>query len=140
VIGSPDQDAFISKSVLSVLTTLRRDGSPASSMVTFARLGDELFVSTTRDRLKGKYLMHDPRLALTVINPDSRLNFVTIEGVADIEEADQDRYNRAIAEANAAHGLPWVGETLHAILGAPGRFIVRIRPRRVYGETRNSRG
>jgi PPOX class probable F420-dependent enzyme len=136
VIGSPDQDAFISKSVLGILTTLRRDGSPASSMVTFARLGDELFLSTTRDRLKGKHLIRDPRLALTVINPDSSLKFVTVEGVADIEEADQGRYNRAIAAANAAHGLPWVGESAVAMLGAPGRFIVRIRPRRVYGETR----
>lgn len=136
MIGSPNQDAFISKSVLGILTTLRRDGSPASSMVTFARLGDELFVSTTRTRLKGKHLTRDPRLALTVINPDSSLNFVTIDGVADIEESDQGRYNRAIAEAVAAHGLPWTTETINAMTGAPGRFIVRIRPRRVYGETR----
>ena len=52
MLGSFDQDEFVTRSIIAIVTTLRRDGSPSSSMVSFARRGDHLFFTTTMERAK----------------------------------------------------------------------------------------
>ena len=79
MIGTSAQDVFISSSVIGLLTTIRNDGSPSSSMVSFARRSDRLFFSTTVDRLKGRMLSRDRRCGLTVLNPKEPWSFVVVE-------------------------------------------------------------
>lgn len=40
MIGTAEQDAFINKNKWAVVTTLRKDGSPTSSVIFYAREGD----------------------------------------------------------------------------------------------------
>jgi hypothetical protein len=47
MLGSPEQDYFVSRGIIAMPTTVRRDGSPASSMVSYARRGDRVFFTTT---------------------------------------------------------------------------------------------
>jgi len=131
MIGTPHEDEFISQSVMAVAITLRSDGSPHASMVSYARDGDDLFFTTTLDRLKGRNLTRDSRLALTIIDWDSPLDYVTIEGEAVIQQTDQDRWNEAIITADLAHGLPFTREEIEGMLRQHGRVIVHIIPKRV---------
>ena len=68
MIGSEDLDAFVSRSQTAIVTTMRKDGSPSSSMIGDARDGDRLLFSTTVDRVKGRTLARDRRAAICIIN------------------------------------------------------------------------
>lgn len=133
MIGDAAQDAFISKMRGAVVTTLRKDGSPASSVVFYAREGDTLCFSTTMDRLKAKSLQRDPRIALTVVEEGGRFGFVTVEGRATLHQenlaADHVMVNRAM------RGDPgWTApEGFEERLRKEGRVIVRVKPERVSG-------
>jgi hypothetical protein len=66
ILGTPDLDRFISQSRWAITTTVRRDGSPASSMVGYARVDDRLLFSSMVDRLKGRTLSRE---ALSDLRP-----------------------------------------------------------------------
>lgn len=85
MIGNADQDAFINSSKWAVVTTLRKDGSPTSSVIFFARDGDELLFSTTEDRLKTKTVDNDPRMSLCVLDEGAPHGYVTVEGPATVQ-------------------------------------------------------
>jgi PPOX class probable F420-dependent enzyme len=136
MLGTPQQDEFISNHKWAVVTTLRRDGSPANSVVFYAREGDVLFFSTTKGRLKAKTLERDPRIALTALEEGSPYSYVTVEGAATVHSPEK-----------GDNTLPWHHAILKTMLGpdAPlteeykqrlrqeGRVIVRVHPHRVSG-------
>lgn len=84
MIGTPEFDAFISDSTTAIATTVRKDGTPASSMIGYARDGDRLYFSTTTDRVKGRTLARDPRIVLCVINTNAPNSFVSLEGAVTV--------------------------------------------------------
>jgi PPOX class probable F420-dependent enzyme len=88
MIGTPEQDAFIDKNRWAVVTTLRKDGSPASSVIFYARQGDELLFSTTESRLKAKTLRRDPRIGVTVLDDGAPYGYVSVEGTGAVEDED----------------------------------------------------
>lgn len=88
MIGKPEQDAFVSSQKWAVITTLRQDGSPSNSVVFFYRDGDELVFSITKERLKYRTLVADPRIAVTVLDEGAPYRFVTVEGTAIIQDTD----------------------------------------------------
>ena len=100
MLGNADQDKFISSQRWGVVTTLRRDGSPANSVIFYARVGDELLFSTTMDRIKAKTIAHDARVALTVLDEGAPFRYVTVEGKATLHRdnllADHVLINRAM--------------------------------------------
>ncbi len=81
-------DQFVSEYRWAVLTTLRQTGSPVSSVVAYARDGDELVVSTQGMTFKCKTLEQDNRVNLCVITNEEPFNFVSIEGTVTIEKED----------------------------------------------------
>ena len=88
MIGNADQDAFINKNKWAVVTTLRKDGSPTSSVIFYAREGDELIFSTTEDRLKTKTIDNDPRISICVLDDGAPYGYVTVEGRATVQRED----------------------------------------------------
>ncbi len=85
MIGTnPDWDHFISTHRWAVLTTLRNNGSPVSSVVAYARRADLLIVSTPGTTFKRESLARDPRANLCVISDQQPFNFVALEGRCDI--------------------------------------------------------
>ncbi len=133
MIGTPEQDAFIGRSRWAVATTLRRDGSPSSSVIFYARDGEDLVFSTTRSRVKARTVANDPRIALCVLDEGAPFGFVTVEGIATIQE--EDIVPPHIAINRAMRGQPgWSPpEGYLERLDAEGRVIVRVRPGRVSG-------
>ena len=61
-------EAFIDEYRWAILTTLRQSGSPVSSVVAYARDGDDLVVSTPGMTFKTKTLKNDVRVNLCIIN------------------------------------------------------------------------
>ncbi len=132
MIGTPEQDDFISKNTRAVVTTLRRSGAPASSLIAFARDGDDLIFSTRKPTLKVKTLTRDPRVNLCVLDGDGS-GFVSVEGTATIET--DDIVSKHIAINRAMRGQPdWTPpEGFEARLRNEERVVVRVRAQRVSG-------
>ena len=84
MIGKPDQDAFIRSMKAAIVTSLRKDGSPTSSLIFYALDGDELLFSTTAERIKAKTLKRDPRIAVAVLDEGAPWRYVTVEGTATV--------------------------------------------------------
>lgn len=68
---------------LGVLVTIKRDGRPQLSNVTYVFDGTRVRVSLTDDRAKTKNLRRDPRASLYVDGPGGRA-YVVLEGKADL--------------------------------------------------------
>jgi len=137
MIGSQDQDAFINKNKWGVVTTLRQDGSPSSSVVFYAREGDELLFSTTKSRLKAKTLMADPRIALCVLDEGAPFGYVNVEGAATVQTEDVVPGHILVLKAmRGPDATP--PEGYEQRLASEGRVIVRVKAERVSGVT--SRG
>lgn len=133
MIGKPEQDAFVRSMKSAIVTSLRKDGSPATSLIFYALDGDELLFSTTRDRLKAKTLKRDPRVAVTVLDEGAPYRYVSVEGAATVIEGDIVPDHIAINRAmrNQPDWQPPDG--YEATLREQGRVVIRVRPIRVSG-------
>ena len=67
-------------------------------MVSFARLGDRLYFTTTMNRAKARMLQRDPHAALTVLNPHEPWSFVSVDGTVVIHRDNPDGPGRAMFE------------------------------------------
>ncbi len=68
------------------VATIGSDGSPQSSPVWFRWDGAVLSFSTTKPRQKYRNLVADPRVAMTILDPDDPYRHIEIRGVVEIEE------------------------------------------------------
>ena len=137
MIGNEAQDAFINKNKWAVVTFLRQDGSPTSSVIFYAREGDELIFSTTKSRLKAKTIKNNPRVSFAVLDDGAPYGYVTVEGTATIQDTDVVPGHIAI---NAAmRGAPFTPPDGYAAgLLRDGRVLIRVRALRVHGVTGRS--
>lgn len=132
MIGTPEQDAFITEQRWAVVTSLRSDGTPSNSVVFYAREGDTIFFSTTADRLKAKTVRKDPRIAITVLDEGAPFRFVTLEGNATIETEDIGPGHIAVNKAmRRADFTP--PEGFLERLKRDGRLLICLKPDRVSG-------
>ena len=134
MIGTEAQDAFINKNKWAVVTTLRKDGSPSSSVIFYARDGDALLFSTTANRLKGKSVRNDPRINICVLDEGAPFGYVTVEGRATIESDDIVPGHILINKAMRGTDFTPPEGFLERLKGE-GRVIIRLTADRVSGVT-----
>ena len=134
MIGTEAQDAFINKNKWAVVTTLRKDGSPSSSVIFYARDGDALLFSTTANRLKGKSVRNDPRINICVVDEGAPFGYVTVEGRATIESDDIVPGHILINKAMRGTDFTPPEGFLERLKGE-GRVIIRLTAERVSGVT-----
>ncbi|MBI2767618.1 MAG: TIGR03618 family F420-dependent PPOX class oxidoreductase [Chloroflexi bacterium] len=135
MIGTPQFDDFITEHRWCVITTLRKDGSPTSSVNAYAREGDELVISTQGHRLKVRTLDRDPRITVLVLNDASPFNFVSVEGTAAIQRGDVLEPTRTVFRSLAKINYPEPAD-LPKWIKEQGRVIIRVTPTRVSGVIR----
>lgn len=135
MLGSEQLDAFVSAHRWAVITTLRASGQASSSMVAYARQGDELVISTPAGRLKTRTLERDPRVTLCIISNAEPFNYVTVEGRATIDRDDLVEATRAVFANIAGTGYQ-EPEDLAKWIRDDGRVIIRIHAERVHGVIR----
>ena len=134
MIGTPEQDAFISANRWAVVTSMRADGTPTNSVIFYAREGDELIFSTTESRLKAKTIRKNPNVAITVLDEGAPFRFITVEGNATIQTEDIVPGHVAVNKAMRREEFS-PPEGYEAGLKAAGRVLIRLKASRVSGVT-----
>ncbi|WP_335982252.1 MULTISPECIES: PPOX class F420-dependent oxidoreductase [Streptomycetaceae] len=128
-----------------VLVTLKKDGRPQLSNVTF--LYDEstryIRVSATDSRAKTRNLRRDPRASFYVTTPDLGA-YLVAEGEAELTPVAADPHDATVDElvevyrAIAGEHPDW--EEYRAAMVADGRLVIRLRADRAYGWGRTQGG
>ena len=122
------QRAFLENSFVGVVTDLRPDGSPHSTVVWVDVDDDGVSFNTAWPRAKPRHLAADPRMSLTVLDPGDPYRWISIDGTATlVDEGATEQIDRL--------SLKYTGRERYA-LHRPGetRVTVRIAARRI--ETR----
>ena len=77
---------FIARNHRGVLATIKRDGRPQLSNVSYALDQDgRIKISVTRDRAKTRNLQRDPRASLA-IQSDNWYQYLVVEATAELED------------------------------------------------------
>lgn len=109
-----------------ILGTVNPDGSPQTSPVWLTRDGDDVLVSTTVGRQKEKNLARDPRVSMTVFDPNNPYQYVEIRGHVTLTEEGAFELRDRLAQKYT--GEAYKGDGPDAV-----RVVVRITPERVVG-------
>jgi PPOX class probable F420-dependent enzyme len=86
------QIEFLRRPLHAVATTLRRDGSPHATVVWQDVRDDGLFINTAYGRAKPRHLERDPRISVTVVDPEDAYRWIAVDGDAELttDGADAD--------------------------------------------------
>ena len=102
-------------------------------MVSFARLGDRLFFTTTMDRAKAKMLVRDPRATLAILNSHEPWSFVSVEGDVTIHYDNPVELRELILQSTDHPDNPWSRTEVEQMITAPGRAMFELIPNRISG-------
>jgi PPOX class probable F420-dependent enzyme len=104
------------------LATVRPDGSPQSSVMWFAWDGSLIRMTHTRTRQKFANLAREPRVALSIADPDDQYRFLEVRGTVEKTEDDPGaEFYRSLQRRYGAE---------HPIKDADVRVVITIRPDR----------
>jgi PPOX class probable F420-dependent enzyme len=105
------------------LATVRPDGAPQSNVMWFEWTGQAIRLTHTKNRQKYRNLEHEPRVALSIADPDDPLRFLEIRGVVASIDDDDDTasFYKALQHR--------YGED-YQVTDADVRVVVTIRPTR----------
>jgi PPOX class probable F420-dependent enzyme len=84
------QKQFLDNPYVGVVTTLRADGSPHSTVVWVENENGELSFNTAVGRAKERHLGTDPRVSLIVVDPANAYQWVSVSGRAELTQEDAD--------------------------------------------------
>jgi hypothetical protein len=121
-------DAFkdlFQKKAFAHLATVMPDGSPQSTPVWFDVEGDLFRVNSARGRVKDRNMRRNPRVALSIIDPDNPYRYLEVRGrVVEVTEQGADAHIDALARRYIGQDYPF---------RQPGevRVTYKIRPERV---------
>ncbi len=121
------RDLFTKKS-FAHLATVSADGAPQVTPVWCDLDGDVIRINTARGRVKDRNLRRNPRVALSVQDPDNPYRYVQVRGrVTEMTEQGADAHIDALAKK-------YLGQDRYPYR-QPGevRVIVKITPERVQG-------
>ena len=107
-------------------TTLMPDGSPQTTPVWVDLVDGNVIVNTALGRQKDKNVRHDPRVALTLIDPDNPYRYLEIRG--RVNEVTQDGAEQHIDKMAKKYlgqdEYPWARPGEH-------RVLIKITPERI---------
>jgi PPOX class probable F420-dependent enzyme len=90
---------LVARPVVASLTTLNADGSPQITPLWIEMDGDDLLFNTAESRIKAHNVHRDPRVAVSVIDPDDPYNVVAVQGkVVDITTDGADEHIDSLAK------------------------------------------
>ena len=103
------------------LATIAPDGSPNSSVMWFVWDGEVLRFTHTTTRQKYRNIQHDPRVAVSIADPDNPYRFLEVRGVVERIEADDEvaSFYRSLQKR--------YGES-YEITDADRRVVLTVRP------------
>ncbi len=112
------------------LATVRGDGSPHVAPIWFVLDGDDLVFMTGANTVKGKAILRDPRVALSVDDERPPFSFAIIEGTVTISRDLDEMLPLSIAIARR-----YMGDDLAEQYGrrnaVDGELLLRLHPTKV---------
>ena len=120
------QREFLSNPFVGVVTTLRSDGSPHATVVWVDESNSETIeFNTAVGRAKERHLRRDPRIALTVVDPQNTYLWVSVSGRAELTtEGADEQIDKLAKKYLGKEKYPWRKPEEQ-------RISVKIRPERV---------
>jgi PPOX class probable F420-dependent enzyme len=118
---------ILTKPAFAHLATLNPDGSPQVTPVWVDFDGTHLIVNTARGRVKAKNLAREPRVALSIADPENPYRYLGVQGrVIEMTEDGGDAHIDKMAKK-------YLGKETYPFR-APGevRVIVKIAPDKVH--------
>ena len=108
------------------VATIREDGTPHVTPVWLDYDGEHVLFNTATGRAKWHHMRRDPRVTIEVYAQDDPYQYVTVTGIAELEESDeaQPAHRQAVREV---HGQP----KFQSHRPNERRVIVRVKPERV---------
>jgi PPOX class probable F420-dependent enzyme len=107
------------------VTTLRKDGSPHSTVVWIDEVDGEVWFNTAVGRAKERHLRNDPRASVLVVDPSNQYRWVSVSGTATLQSEGADAHIDKLAKKYLGQdSYPWRDPNQQ-------RIIVRIRPEHV---------
>ena len=108
-----------------VVTTLRGDGSPHTTVVWIDEEGGDVVFNTARGRAKDVNLVRDGRASVLVLDPNDQYKWVSVSGPVEMTEEG--------ADASIDHlAKKYLGVDEYPYRNAEEtRVIVRVRPEKV---------
>ena len=98
-----DENPFVG-----VVTTLREDGSPHSTIVWVDVEDGKPSFNTASGRAKPKHLEHDPRASLLVVDPNDTYKWVAVSGHTQMSEDGADAQIDKLAKKYTGRDeYPW---------------------------------
>ncbi|MFL6056152.1 MAG: TIGR03618 family F420-dependent PPOX class oxidoreductase, partial [Actinoallomurus sp.] len=107
------------------VTTVRPDGSLHGTVVWVDVDGDDVIFNTAVGRAKERHLRQDPRVSISVLDPNDAFHAVSVSGQARLEEEGADEVIDRLANK-------YLGVDRYPYRSADERRVtVRVRPERV---------
>jgi PPOX class probable F420-dependent enzyme len=123
----PSHADLLNKPAFAQLATLNPDGSPQVTPVWVDFDGTNLVINTARGRVKTKNLAREPRVAVSIPDPENPYRYLGIQGrVVEMTEKGADAHIDKMAKK-------YLGKDTYPFR-APGevRVIVKIAPEKVH--------
>jgi PPOX class probable F420-dependent enzyme len=109
-----------------VVTTLKKDGSPHSTVMWIKRDGDDVVFSTVRGRQKTRNLDRDPRASVCFYDPANPYSYFTVEGEVTMDpEGGRELIDELSLKYGGQHYPEESPETV--------RVVCRLKPAKVMG-------
>ena len=117
--------SFLEGPFVGVVTDLRPDGSPHSTIVWVDVDDDGVSFNTAWPRAKPRYIEADPRVSLTVVDPGDPYRWVALSGTAAlVDEGANEQIDRLAKKYVGRDSYPWHKPEER-------RVTVRISPTRI---------
>ena len=98
-IPDSHRDLLEKKKAFAHIATVGRDGAPQSTPVWIDFDGTHVRFNTARGRIKDKNLATNPRIALSIIDPDNPYRYLQVRGrVTEMTEQGADAHIDALAK------------------------------------------
>ena len=126
-IPATHADLLTTKKAFAHVATLNPDGSPQVTPVWVDYDGTHVLINTAKGRVKAKNLAREPRVALSIADPDNAYRYIGIQGrVVEMTENGGDAHIDKMAKK-------YLGKDSYPFR-APGevRLIVKISPDKVH--------
>ena len=119
---SSNQAALLEGPNFAVVATVGPAGTPQTSVVWIDWDGENVVFNTVASRAKGKNMLRDPRVSISVVDSENPYRYVEIEGTATLDSEGAAEHIHKLSRKYRGTEYP----------DPDGRVIVRVRPTRVH--------
>ncbi len=123
---------LLARPVLASLATLSKDGSPQITPLWIDVDGDNLVVNTAQGRVKANNMARNPKVAVSVVDPDDPYNVIALHGeVVDITADGADEHIDALAKKYLgvdSYPMRRPGEVRLKFTIRPDRIVMQPQP------------